>query len=135
MTPLILIFAAIVLLAGFLLLTRYEAARGARLFAPLRERLDGEVERALFVAHHVDFNAFVYAELRALAIHVGHFIAHVTLQAVRAVERLLTQAVRYLRHRVATDAGPARETSRPFVQALDDFKEELKQNRPEIPEL
>jgi len=52
--------------------------------------------------------------------------------AVRAVERLLTRVVRYLRTRQAVDAQP-RGTTREFVQQLSEFKGQLV--RPEVPEL
>lgn len=135
MAPLIFLLVAIVLLGGFIALTRYEGARGARLFAGSRSRLDARVEHALFIYEHVDFNAFVEEETKALLLRVGHAIAHLTLQSVRAIERLLTRAVRHLRTRVTSEAGVPRATERPFVQALGDFKEELKQTRPPVPEL
>lgn len=117
------------------MLTEWERARGTRLLAGTRERLDGEVARIEFIIEHVDFNAYVRAEARALAIRLGHYGAHLTLQAVRSVERLLTRTVRHLRSKVASEVSAPRETSRPFVQALDDFKQELRNATPEIPEL
>lgn len=135
MAPLIFLLVACALLGGFLALVSWEERRGTRLFARARARLDGEMERAAFVATHVDWNSYARTQGRALLIQAGHFLAHTTLQAVRLVERWLTQAVRSLRARVASEVGPAKETSRPFVRALGDFKEELRNAHPEIPEL
>ena len=135
MAPLTFLLVALALLGGFVALTRYETGRGMRLFAASRARLDARVEHVLFIYEHVDFNAFVEEETKALMLRVGHAIAHLSLQTVRAIERLLTRAVRDLRTRVSSEAGVPRATERPFVQALGDFKEELKQARPPVPEL
>ena len=136
MAPLIFILISAALAGGFLALTQWERAHGTRFLAPTRARLDQGVERAAFVIKHVDWNAYLRDEVRALAIRLGHAAAHLSLQGVRAVERLLTDAVRRLRAQVASEAAPAPGPStRPFVQALSGFKEELKAARPEIPEL
>jgi hypothetical protein len=134
MASLIFLLAALALLGAYLALVRYETTTGTRLFPNMRARFDARVEHASFIAEHVDFNAFVREEARAAAIRVGHFLAHITLQSVRAVERLLTRAVRYLRTRAVNDEVAApRATERPFVQALGEFKEELKATRPPAP--
>ena len=136
MAPLIFLLITLALLAGFLAIASGEQKRGTRLFAGTRAELDGKVEHALFIYEHVDFNAFLAEESKALALRLGHTIAHLTLQTVRSAERLLTRLVRHLRSKVAMDSvAPAGETSRPFVQALSGFKEELKAARPQIPEL
>jgi hypothetical protein len=133
MVPLIVLLIALVLLAAFFALTSYETSRGTRLFGGVRGRFDGKVEHALFIYEHVDLNAFVHDEAQAFLLRLSHFLAHFSLQSVRFVERELTRAVRYLRARVASEIAPARPTERPFVQALGDFKEELKQTRPSAP--
>lgn len=136
MGPIILILISLVLAGGFLALTQWERARGVRLLAPMRARLDREVERATFVLEHVDWNAYARDEARALATRVAHLVAHLSLRGVRSAEHFLTDVVRRLRARVASEA-PAQGTSstRPFVQALSGFKEELKAAHHPIPEL
>jgi hypothetical protein len=135
MAPLIFLLVSLALLIGFLSLTNWESKRGLRFFATLRTELDRRVEEALFIFNHVDFNSYLRDEARALAIHFGHYVAHLTLQGVRFIERLLTQTVRQLRAKVASETVAPKETTRPFVQALSGFKEELKATRPPIPEL
>ena len=134
MAYLLFIFASLLLLGGFFALTEYEARRGARVFAESRSRLDRRVARIEFILEHVDFAAFTRDETRRIASRVGHDIAHFTLQTVRAAERLLTRLVRDLRARHSIDVTP-RETARPFVQSLSDFKDRLKATRPNIPDV
>ena len=134
MTYLIFIFITLVLLAGFLVLTRYETEHGARVFAPLRARLDRDVERIAFVLTHVDLGVFLRDEIRHFAHRVGHDSVHLSLQVVRAIERLLTRLVRYFRTRQTDDAVP-RESTRVFVQTLSDFKVHLKTTRPDVSEM
>ena len=130
MVYLILIAATFLLLAGFLALTRYETARGLRVFARERSRLDGTVEQIEFILAHVDLAKFLRDELRRLAEIVGHSIAQLSLELVRAVERLLTRLVRYFRtRRSETDLAP-RESVREFVKTLSDFKDQLDETRP-----
>jgi hypothetical protein len=135
MAPLIFLLITLALFAAFVALTTWETNRGARLFAGARGAFDTKVERARFVYEHVDVNALVREETKALLLRTGHAIAHFSLQSVRFVERELTRAVRYLRTRVASEQATPRATERPFVRALGDFKEELRQARPEVPEL
>ncbi|MHB8660358.1 MAG: hypothetical protein ACYC75_00240 [Minisyncoccota bacterium] len=130
MTYLIFILVTLALLAGFSLLTWYETERGIRLFAPLRMRLDQRVERVEFVLSHVDLSAFLRDAIRALARRVAHDVAHLSLQAVRAVERLLTRLVRRFRMRQAVTAAP-RGNARAFVKTLSDFKNGLKAAQPD----
>jgi len=136
MTSLLLILFSIALAAAFLALTRFERSRGRRVFAPQRERLDHEVTRALFIMEHVDFAAFARDNVRALALSISHDIAHLSLQIVRATERVLTQAVRHLRHRAISGevAAPSVEMTRPFVKTMARFKRELQDTRPQMPE-
>lgn len=123
------------LLGGFLALTRLETARGARLFGAQRVRLDATLERFAYIFAHVDFAAFLREESRHLAERVGHDVAHLTLQGVRATERFLTRVVRYFRTKETERTTPARESERPFIETLSQFKEELNATRPEMSEL
>ena len=134
MTYLISIFATIALLGGFVMLTSYEARRGVRLFAAPRARLDRNIERIEFVLENVDLGAFLRDEIRRFISRLGHDLAHLSLQVVRATERLLTRLVRYLRSRHAVDTVP-RESTREFVKTLSDFKGRLKATHPEISDI
>ncbi|MSU74761.1 hypothetical protein EXS57_03220 [Candidatus Kaiserbacteria bacterium] len=131
MTFLIFIVIACALLVGFLVLTDYEIRRGARFFAKERTRLDERIDRIEFIMTHVDLAAFVRDEVRHLAAWMSHVIVHLSLQAVRAAERLLTRLIRYLRSKHVVDAAP-RENVREFVKTLSDFKGSLKATHPEI---
>jgi hypothetical protein len=134
MAHLVFILGTIALLAGFFALTYYESRRGVRVFAGDRARLDALVARMAFILEHVDLGAFLRDEIRRLLGRIGHDIAHLSLQAVRATERVLTRLVRYLRTRHEVDITP-RETARPFVKSLSDFKDRLKAARPEVEEV
>src|SRR3989338_74264 len=104
-------------------------------FAPRRrERLDQAVEHFALVLAQVDFNAFLRDEMRRIAGRVSHDIAHLSLQAVRTAERLLTRLVRYLRSRHAVDTPPG-ENVREFVKTLSDFKGKLKATHPEVTDI
>jgi hypothetical protein len=131
---LILVTTSILLLAGFVFVTQYEAAQGVRFFAARREALDSFVEQAHFVLTHVDFGAFVLEETKHVSTIIGHTIVTLTLRAVRAVERLLTRMVRSLRMRTET-TEPPHESAREFVKTLSDFKETLKTSYPGVPEI
>ena len=131
---LIFILATLALLFGFFALTWYEAQRGTRFFAAPRARLDRNIEQIEFILTHVDLNAFLRAETRRIGARIGHDGAHLSLQAVRAAERLLTRVVRRLRAQHSVETAP-RESSREFVKALSDFKGHLDATRPEIPEI
>ena len=128
---LITIFIAIALLVGFFVLTRYEAWRGVRFFASTRAHLDRGVKHIEFVLTNVDLVAFLRAEIHHGISHTGHAIAHLSLQVVRAIERLLTRLVRHLRTRHQIDTIP-HENVREFVKTLSDFKGGLKATHPEI---
>src|SRR3989338_9918767 len=93
------ILISLALLAGFLLLTRFETRRGTRFFSVYRAALDARTERAMFIFTHVDFESFVKEQSRLLFARVAHDIAHLSLLVVRAVERLLTRLVKHLRIR------------------------------------
>ena len=130
---LIFIIITIALLVGFFVLSDYETRRGTRAFAEKRARLDGEVEKIEFVLANVDIVAFLREESNIIAQRIMHDVAHISLTVVRAVERFLTRIVRRLRmeHKVV-DTGP-RENAREFIQTLSDFKDQLKETPPEIP--
>ncbi|MDP2651835.1 MAG: hypothetical protein Q8O94_01735, partial [bacterium] len=134
MASLIFILVSLALLGGFLMLSEYEARKGTRVFARERARLDEQVERVEFIFAHVNFTSFLREESLRLAHRVAHDIAHLSLQAVRAVERLLTQVVQYLRSRHAVDVMP-RENAREFVKTLSDFKGHLETTHPKIPDI
>jgi hypothetical protein len=131
---LVTVLASIALLAGFFALTCVEKRRGTRVLAPARDRLDQKVSRIEFILAHVDLAEFARDEVRRAINRIGHDVAHLTLQVVRSAERLLTRAVRYLRSQQDVDATP-RESSRPFVKTLSDFKDRLKASRPDFPEI
>lgn len=130
MSYLIFILITIALFAGFLALSIYEVQSGSKMFANGRARLDERVEHIEFVLTHVDFGSFFKEEMHRLA----HYIAHISLQAVRFIERLLTNLVRYLRTKHAVDVVP-RENAREFVRTLSDFKGHLEETRPKVPDI
>lgn len=134
MAALVFIAGSLILLAGFVLLTRYETVRGTRFFAASRSRLDAEMERISFILEHVDFAAFFQDELRALFARLGHASAHASLRSVRATERLLTRVVRHFRTEHSESLAP-RGDAREFVKTLSDFKETLKESAPNVPEV
>jgi len=134
MAYLVFILGTLTLFVGFFALTYYEARRGVRVFATERTRLDAQVARAQFILEHVDLGAFLRDEVRRVAGRIGHDVAHLSLQMVRAIERVLTRLVRYLRSRNEVDLTP-HESARPFVKSLSDFKDRLKASRPEVPEV
>lgn len=134
MAYIIFILLTLALLAGFFFLTQYEERRGHRFFAEARTRLDRQVARVEFILAHVDLGAFLRDEVRRATSLAGHAIVHFSLQIVRAVERLLTRLVRHLRTQHPVETAP-RESSRPFVKTLSDFKDRLKATRPEVPEV
>ncbi len=134
MANLVLILVTLALLCGFIALTWYEDRRSTRVFAAQRARLDARVSRLEFIIEHVDLSAFLRDEVRRIAARVGHDIAHLSLQAVRFTERLLTRLVRHLRVHEEIDLTP-RESARPFVKTLSEFKDRLKAAQPEAQEI
>ncbi len=128
-----LIFTLItfVLLTGFFLLAGYEARSGVRYFADHRSRLDKHVERIEFILAHIDLGAFLRSEVRHFAGQVGHGIVHVSLVAVRSVEKLLTRVIRHQHAKNEVDAVPV-ESTREFVKTLSEFKEQLDATHPEV---
>lgn len=134
MAYLIFIFITLVLLGGFFALTWYETERGMRFYAPLRARLDQNVEHVTFILTHVDLAAFLRDEIRHFARRIGHDSVHLSLVVVRATERLLTRLIRYFHTRQAVDVAP-RESARAFVKTLSDFKGSLKATHPEISDI
>lgn len=134
MGHLILIIIASALLIGFVVLTQYEAQYGLRFFSARREELDMRIKRIELIMEHVDLAAFARDEIRYAMDRIGHAIAHLSLQIVRAVERLLTRLVRHFRARNEDYAAP-RESAREFVKTLSDFKDGLKATHPDIDSL
>ena len=133
MISLLLILTSVILLTGFLGVTVYETTRGVRFFEKKRTRFDRVVDQMIFVFEHVDFSAFAREEIRHVARRIGHAVATLSLQSVRAVERLSTRLVRSFRTHEASNAP--RESTREFVKTLSDFKEQLKTTPPEVPEI
>lgn len=133
MGHLVFMVSAIGLLAGFLAVTRYEAHRGARFFEAQRIRFDRYVTRIRFIIDHVDFGAFFIEESHRIVVRVGHDIAHIFLVVVRAIEKLLTRAVRHFRSRRADAQG--RESVRGYVKTLIDFKDRLKATQSDISDI
>lgn len=131
MTALILVGIALALLGGFFALTEYETSHGVRFFAERRTALDQHVERIEFILEHVDLGAFLRDEVRNLFGRLSHTVAHLSLQVVRAIERLLTRLVRYLRSKHEVDTAPG-ENVREFVKTLSEFKDGLNATHPEI---
>jgi Holliday junction resolvasome RuvABC ATP-dependent DNA helicase subunit len=129
-TYFIAVLSTLTLLAGFVVLVQYEARKGMRFFAPERDRFDKHIERIEFIVAHVDFGAFVQEEIRHAANRIGHTTAHLSLQTVRAAERLLTRLVRHLR--VRHDSVAPHESTREFVKTLSDFKGGLKATHPDV---
>lgn len=134
MANLLFILVSYVLLAGFFMLSAYEGRRGTRVFNGSRTKLDQNVKKIEFILEHVDLGAFLLEELRRLMARLGHDIAHLSLMAVRAAERLLTRIVRHFRTQHAVDVTP-RESTRGYVKTLSDFKDRLKAIRPDIPDI
>lgn len=130
MTALILMVSTLALLVGFLLLTRYEMRRGVRVFARARARLDtrtADVGRRIESGEAADV---LVQSVRQVGERLAHDVAHVTLIAVRFVERTLTQAVRTLRARRAENAPKGVETpASPFASSMKDFGQELRSGR------
>lgn len=131
MAYLIAVLVALAFLVGFVALTQYESRRGFRLFAHARAELDAQVGRIEFIVEHVDLAAFVREEAHHAVNRIGHWVAHLSLQVVRAVERFLTRLVRHLRRRNEETVAP-RENAREFVKTLSDFKETINAVHPEI---
>jgi hypothetical protein len=128
---LIAILVSLALLIGFVVLTRYEARLGRHFFATERAELDKSAKRIAFIIEHVDLAAFVQDEVHHAANTVGHTVANLSLQMVRAVERLLTRVVRHLRIRNEGMSAP-RENAREFVKTLSEFKETINATHPEV---
>lgn len=134
MLYLLLILTSSLLLAGFIALTHYETVHGVRFFEARRNALDEIVERGQFIYEHVDLAAFLREEVQRAGTIAGHAVVNVSLQAVRAVERMLTRLVRYLRTQHESMDAP-HESTREFVRTLSDFKDTLKTSYPAIPEV
>jgi hypothetical protein len=125
---LILNLIALVLVISFVVLVGYEERRGVRFFAHAREGFDARITRLQFILTHVDLVAFAKEELRRVGSQLSHVLVVLSLRAVRAIERLLTRLIIYLRTRHPIDT-PQEDETRPFLKALTDFKDRLKNTR------
>lgn len=130
MTSLIFMLVTLGLFGGFIALTKYETVRGVRFFVRERTTFDQFIKRLVFIRQNVNFLAFSRDFSRQISGFVAHYIAHLSLQVVRWMERLLTRIVRHFRERriASTPAVDARA----FVKTLSDFKETLKATHPDI---
>ncbi len=81
------------------MLVSFERKRGLRVAGALRNALDARIARVSFIVTHVDWGAFTKHLLGTVFERVLHDTAHVVLQIVRTVERVLTKAVKTLRER------------------------------------
>lgn len=120
MVPLILVLSSVVLFSGFLLLTRLEERRGIRYFSNARHALDVQVSTIHARVRTTDFGESIALFLRRTGHKVLHDVAHISLLAVRWVERTLTRAVRSLRAKRPQQAPSA------FVATMTDFKRDLR---------
>ncbi len=134
MGHLIFVVITLVLLAGFFVLTNYEERRGVRVFGEKRGVLDAQVEQIEFVLVNVDFKSFAREELHRIYQKVMHTVAHISLTIVRSAERFLTRLVKRIRMERTVDTS-TRENAREFVKTLSDFKDQLKETVPEVPDV
>ena len=128
---LISIVLTLALLVGFLILSDYETKKGVRYYADCRSRLDAHVERIEFIIAHIDLGTFLHGEVRHLASRIGHDIVHISLLAVRSVEKLLTRIIRHQHAQNETTSAPV-ESAREYVKTLSEFKEKLDATHPEV---
>jgi hypothetical protein len=103
---------------GFLLVTRYEHARGARFVEGYRSALDARARKIEFIARHVDWGELIAHTSRTYLEEAAHEIATRSLMLVRSFERFLTRAVRVLRTR-KLDRLPQETTVVPSKGALN----------------
>lgn len=98
-----ILFSAIIvsglLFGGFLMLMLAEARTGRRVLAPLRSKLDTEVDHLAGIVRRAEFGALFFHGIRAGIEYVVRTAVHGILAAVRAAERLLTRTARELRTR------------------------------------
>jgi hypothetical protein len=129
MEYLIAILATVFLFSGFLWLTSFETGRGARYFAPERDELDRFARRVNFIFEHVDFASFLRHFVISAAETLAHEAVRLVLAGVRALERLLTRLVKYLRHRRSVPAEAVAAPASPFVATIATFKHRLRKER------
>lgn len=119
----ILLFGTV--LVGWLFFTGYEEKRAARFFEHTRTRLDVWIEHLTLLFQRVDLAHLTRRAALTLAERIVHDLAHLALQVIRFVERLLTRVVVYLRGRRAS--LPAKtEGGSLFVRTITDFKTGLR---------
>ncbi|MEK9160573.1 MAG: hypothetical protein AAB440_00855 [Patescibacteria group bacterium] len=119
---------ALVLFFGFLFLNSVEQKKGARILSGMRSALDARVARATGVVAHVDFSAFLWNLSKDVTGRLVHDIAHVSLIAVRSLERLLTRLVRFIRSRVHAPQVVEGKRSA-FVETITYFKKTLRRSK------
>ena len=134
MAYLIFVIVAVVGLIGFFILSDYETRRGTRVFADERMRLDEQVQRVEFILANVDLAALVREESHRIIQRIIHDATHISLSAVRSVERLLTRLIKRIHMERTADTG-SRENAREFVKTLSDFKEHLEITHPDVPDV
>ena len=88
---------------GFLALTRAEVKSGRRVMAPVRDRLDTQVEGARAQLRALDLEHTLVRTAIAGASLVAHEVAHGMLIGIRALERALTRATKHLRERATRE--------------------------------
>lgn len=81
------------------MLVSFERRRGLRVAGVLRNGLDARVARISFIVTHVDWGAFTRHLLGTAFERVLHDTAHVILQIVRSIERVLTREIKNIRER------------------------------------
>lgn len=118
---LVAIGVSLALLGGFLLLTMYEGRKQTRVLGGARSAFDARIAKISFIASHVNWSEFLGEFVRTGASNVIHMLAEGTLAAVRALERLLTRIVRYLRGRrdKGAEAAPVLPSTKKLLGMLE----------------
>lgn len=129
MLYLILIGIALILFGGFLVLVSFERSRGLRVAGMFRNALDARVARISFIATHVDWGAFIKHLLGTVFERVLHDAAHLVLQAVRTVERVLTREVKSLRERRGIMPSESTKEEHPFQARVQKIQAALRSAR------
>lgn len=125
------ILTTLVIFFSFLILTWYEKKRGVRFLEALRAHFDRQVERIEFIFVHIDLSAFLRDMVHHSARRVALDSTRLSLQSVRAVERLLIRLIRRFHMHQSLNAAP-RGNARAFIKTLSDFKNNLKTVRPDV---
>lgn len=123
------ILLSLVLLGGFLFLTRLETARGMRLFASARASLDESVEGVARTASRIDLPAFLWHAAKDTFARLAHDAVALVIYLLRAVEHLLLRVIRALRTRRPGLASLASRGSA-FVEHIAHYKRSLRSKAP-----